>query len=58
MAEVTRLVTFVEIDDRDARGLSVSALHQLSLTTGGGSFYWVTEGGPAAGARLLLPWWR
>src|SRR5947209_2686790 len=34
MAEVTRLLTFVDIDDRDARGLSVSALHQAVLDDG------------------------
>ena len=34
MAEVTRLLTFVDIDERDARGLSVSALHQALLDDG------------------------
>jgi ADP-ribose pyrophosphatase YjhB (NUDIX family) len=34
MAEVIRLLTFVDIDDRDARGLSVSALHQAVLDDG------------------------
>jgi hypothetical protein len=34
MADVLRLVTFVDIDDRDARGLSVSALHQAVLDDG------------------------
>jgi hypothetical protein len=34
MADVTRLLTFVDIDDRDARGLSVSALHQAVLDDG------------------------
>ena len=34
MADVTRLLTFVYIDDRDARGLSVSALHQAVLDDG------------------------
>jgi hypothetical protein len=34
MADVTRLHTFVDIDARDARGLSVSALHQAVLDDG------------------------
>ena len=34
VADVIRLRTFVDIDDRDARGLSVSALHQAVLDDG------------------------
>ena len=34
MADVTRLLTFVDIDARDALGLSVSALHQAVLDDG------------------------
>jgi hypothetical protein len=34
MAAVARLLTFVDIDDRDTRGLSVSALHQAVLDDG------------------------
>ena len=34
MADVTRLLTFVDINDHDARGISVSALHQAVLDDG------------------------
>jgi hypothetical protein len=34
MAEVTRLLTYIDIDDRDPRGLSVSARHQAVLSDG------------------------
>ncbi len=34
MVDVTRLVTYVDIDDRDARGISVSALHHAVLDDG------------------------
>lgn len=34
MADVTRLLTFVDIDDRDAQGTSVSALHLAILDDG------------------------
>ncbi len=34
MADVVRLLTFVDIDDHDARGVSVSALHQAVLEDG------------------------
>jgi hypothetical protein len=34
MADVTRLITYVDVDDRDARGISLSALHQAILDDG------------------------